>query len=75
MFNKYLALGGIDTTLKAFTGGMDKETLEDYDGPTIANIQARDVIFSGEEGGSKFYDPCAPYNWVVDFEGIARAYL
>lgn len=75
MFSKYLALGGIDTTIKAFTGGMDKQTLEDFDAPTIADIQATDVMFSADHEASKYYDPCAPFNWVVDFEGIARAFL
>ncbi|OBT65870.1 hypothetical protein VE03_05424 [Pseudogymnoascus sp. 23342-1-I1] len=75
IFNKYLALGGIDTTIKAFTGGVDNETLEDFDGPTIADINATDVMFGGDEAGSKFYDPCAPQNWVVDFEGITKAFL
>lgn len=54
---------------------MDNETLEDFDGPTIADINATDVMFGGNEAGSKFYDPCAPQNWVVDFEGIANAFL
>jgi hypothetical protein len=49
--------------------------LEDYDAPAIADIKATDVMFAGQEGGSKFYDPCAPHNWVVDFEGIAKAFL
>ncbi|KAL5352110.1 hypothetical protein ACLOAV_002055 [Pseudogymnoascus australis] len=75
IFNKYLALGGIDTTIKAFTGGVDNETLDNFDGPTIADINATDVMFGGDEAGSKFYDPCAPQNWVVDFEGIAKAFL
>ncbi|KFY38808.1 hypothetical protein V495_06354 [Pseudogymnoascus sp. VKM F-4514 (FW-929)] len=75
IFNKYLSLGGIDTTMKAFTGGVDNETLEDFDGPTIADINATDVMFSGDGSGSKFYDPSEPQNWVVDFEGIAKAFL
>ncbi|KFZ05529.1 hypothetical protein V501_08267 [Pseudogymnoascus sp. VKM F-4519 (FW-2642)] len=75
IFNKYLSFGGIDTTIKAFTGGVDNEALEDLDGPTIADINATDVMFGGDEAGSKFYDPCAPQNWVVDFEGIAKAFL
>ncbi|OBT47146.1 hypothetical protein VE00_03103 [Pseudogymnoascus sp. WSF 3629] len=75
IFNKYLSFGGIDTTIKAFTGGVDNEALEDFDGPTIADINATDVMFGGDEAGSKFYDPCAPQNWVVDFEGITKAFL
>ncbi|OBT90580.1 hypothetical protein VE02_01042 [Pseudogymnoascus sp. 03VT05] len=75
IFNKYLIFGGIDTTIKAFTGGVDNETLEDFDGPTIADINATDIMYSGNEAGSKFYDPCAPQNWVVDFEGITEAFL
>lgn len=61
--------------MKAFTGGVDNETLEDFDGPTIADINATDVMFSGDGSGSKFYDPSEPQKWVVDFEGIAKAFL
>jgi len=81
MFNKYLALGGIDTTIKAFSGGkaQKEDDMDDWDGPTIHNIHGySNELFSAnsnEHSISKYYNPNAPQNWEVDFEGIAKAFL
>jgi hypothetical protein len=72
IFSKYLALGGVDSTIKAFTGGMDQETLDNYDAIEIAALRAQDYI---RGGSAKFYDPAKPENWEVDFEGVAKGFL
>jgi len=65
-------LGGVDSTLKAFTGGLDKETLENSTSAEIAAIQATDYVQIGTNN-AKFYD--GSDNWVVDFEGVAKGFL
>ena len=66
-------LGGVDTSIKAFTGGLDNEMLDDYSAKEIATIQATDVISGGRN--RKFYDPSDTTNWVVDFEGVVKGFL
>ncbi len=73
-FNKYLTLGGVETGIKAFSGGLDKDTIENSTAGQIAEIQATDHIRSGG-GNVKFYDPSNPSHWVVDFEGVAKGFL
>lgn len=73
IFSKYLVLGGIDAGVKAFNGGLDKETLENSTAAEIADIQATDHIRSN--GPIKFYNAGNPVNWVVDFEGVAKGFL
>jgi hypothetical protein len=65
-------LGGVDSTLKAFTGGLDKETLDNSTATEIAAIQATDYVRTGTQN-AKFYD--GSDNWVVDFEGVAKGFL
>jgi len=55
-----------------FTGGLDKETLENSTAAEIAAIQATDFVQTGTKN-AKFYD--GSENWVVDFEGIAKGFL
>jgi hypothetical protein len=66
-------LGGVDAGVKAFNGGLDKETLENSTAAEIADIQATDHIRSG--GPIKFYNAGNPVNWVIDFEGVAKGFL
>jgi hypothetical protein len=66
-------LGGVDAGVKAFSGGLDKETLENSTAAEIANIQATDHIRS--HGPIKFYDAGDPVNWVIDFEGVVKGFL
>jgi hypothetical protein len=73
IFTKYLVLGGVDSGVKAFSGGIDEGTLETSTAAEIAEIRASDYIRSG--GGSiKFYNAEDP-NWVIDFEGVAKGFL
>lgn len=75
IFTKYLVLGGIEATGKAFTGGiLDEETLEQCTAEEIAALQATDFVRSGTTN-AKYYDPAKPDGWVVDFEGIAKGFL
>lgn len=68
-------LGGVDAgTIKPFTGGLDKDTIENSTAQELVDIQATDFIRSGHNN-EKFFDPCNPENWVVDFEGIAKGFL
>jgi Argonaute siRNA chaperone (ARC) complex subunit Arb1 len=73
VFNKYLILGGIESTNKAFTGGaLDAETLQSATAEEIAAIQATDFI---RPGSKKYYDPTESDKWVVDWEGVAKGFL
>jgi Argonaute siRNA chaperone (ARC) complex subunit Arb1 len=65
-------LGGVDSSAKMFTGGLDKETLENSTTAEIAAIQATDFVQTGTKS-AKFYD--GSENWVVDFEGVAKGFL
>jgi hypothetical protein len=65
-------LGGIEATARTFTGGLDKETVENSTAEEIRAIQATDYIRTGNK---KYYDPSDSENWVVDFEGIAKGFL
>jgi hypothetical protein len=74
VLNKYLILGGIETTNKAFTGGaLDEETLASATAEEIAAIQATDFVRPG--GSKKYYDPAESDKWVVDWEGVAKGFL
>lgn len=90
MLNKFLTLGGIDTTIKQFQGAdhggkkddddSDDDLGADYDGPSIYNVSGNakpvDSVFDRSQGAvSKHYNPFAPQNWTVDWQGCAKAYL
>lgn len=75
ILTKYFMLGGVESSsTKAFTGGLDEETLADATAAEIAAIQATDHIRSGVKN-AKYYDPASPEHWVVDFEGVAKGFL
>jgi hypothetical protein len=65
-------LGGVDSTPKSFTGGLDQETLEKSTASEIVAIQATDYVKTGSQN-AKYYD--GSNNWVVDFEGVAKGFL
>jgi hypothetical protein len=65
-------LGGVDYSLKAFTGGLDQDTLDNSTTAEIAALQATDYVHTGTQN-AKFYD--GSENWVVDFEGVAKGFL
>jgi len=75
IFSKYLILGGIEATNKAFTGGaLDKETFATATAEEIAAVQATDFVRTGSKN-TKYYDPTEEEKWIVDFEGIAKGFL
>lgn len=74
IFSKYLILGGVDAGVKAFSGGLDKDTLENCNAGEIIDIQATDHIRNGN-GHVKFYDASNPVHWIIDFEGIVKGFL
>lgn len=75
IFTKYLILGGIEaSTNKSFTGGLDKETVENSTADEIAAITATDFIRAGTTN-SRYFDPLKPEGWVVDFEGVVKGFL
>jgi hypothetical protein len=65
-------LGGIESTTKAFTGGLDKEALDNSTTDEIRAISAKDYVSFGNK---KYYDPNESEHWVVDFEGVASGFL
>ncbi|KAI9736434.1 MAG: hypothetical protein M1818_006168 [Claussenomyces sp. TS43310] len=74
VFTKYLTLGGVYTGVKAFGGGLDKETIEDSTAAEIATLRATDYIRTTMDQ-TKFYNPLDSENWVIDFEGIVKGFL
>ncbi len=72
ILTKYFILGGVECGTKAFTGGLDQETIESSTAAEIAALQASNYIRTGS-GNAKYYD--GSDNWVVDFEGVAKGFL
>ncbi|OTB12697.1 hypothetical protein K445DRAFT_320837 [Daldinia sp. EC12] len=73
LFNKYLWLGGIDTSPRQFTGfAEDREALEGKDPDEIRQMTATDFVGGS---GPRFYNPLEPEHWFVDFEGIVKCFL
>ncbi|OTB06492.1 hypothetical protein M426DRAFT_318902 [Hypoxylon sp. CI-4A] len=73
LFNKYLWLGGIDSSPRQFTGfAEDRAALEEADADDIRRLTAIDTV---GEGGSRFYSPTEQDHWFVDFEGIVKGFL
>ncbi|KAH6723035.1 Argonaute siRNA chaperone complex subunit Arb1-domain-containing protein [Leptodontidium sp. MPI-SDFR-AT-0119] len=72
ILTKYFMLGGVDSTSKAFTGGLDKETVENSTAAEIAAIQASDFLQTGSKN-AKYYD--GSDGWVVDFESVVKGYF
>ncbi|KAI9763147.1 MAG: hypothetical protein M1835_007920 [Candelina submexicana] len=70
IFDKWMAYGGIITGPKAFGGGLDTNTLESNDAEGIATLTATDYV-----GGDKYRVGKEGSAFVVDFEGVAKAFL
>ncbi|KAI0538006.1 Argonaute siRNA chaperone complex subunit Arb1-domain-containing protein [Xylaria digitata] len=73
IFNKYLFLGGIDSSQRQFTGiAQDKDAMAEADSEQIRTMTAIDFI-----GGknSRFYDGNDAENWDVDFEAVVKGFL
>lgn len=78
LFSKYLALGGIDTTQRQFTG--TAKLVKDWkdEGFTkdeIRGLTANDFLGTGDDPKGKFYNPDFPEHWDVDFAGVVAGYL
>lgn len=73
LFNKFLAIGGIDGSPRQFQGG---DTI-DLEGATTGEVResmARDVIHrTGND--SRYYNPKYPEHWDVDFAGVVSGFL
>ncbi|KAI1197971.1 hypothetical protein F5X97DRAFT_300749 [Nemania serpens] len=73
MFNKYLFLGGIDSSQRQFTGmADDRDAMAEADAEQIRNMTAVDFI-GGD--GSRFYDRNNPGDWEIDFTEVVKGYL
>lgn len=73
LFDKYLALGGIDTTPRMFQGVKSR----DVGGSTnndIRDMTAGNVIYRGGTN-RRYYNASEPEHWDVDFAGIVAGYL
>ncbi|KAF2967205.1 hypothetical protein GQX73_g6397 [Xylaria multiplex] len=73
MFNKYLFLGGVDSSQRQFTGiSKDTDAMTEADSEKIRVMTAVDFI-----GGknSRFYDGSDAQNWEVDFEAVVKGFL
>ncbi|KAI0196013.1 Argonaute complex, subunit Arb1, partial [Xylaria flabelliformis] len=73
MFNKYLFLGGIDTSQRQFTGmANDRDAMAGADTEQIRAMTAVDSV-----GGTstRFYDGGNSEDWEVDFEAVVKGFL
>lgn len=79
VFSKYLALGGVDTTQRQFTGTAKhvKHMKESglYDADDIRMMTTNDVLSRGCDGTGRFFNPYYPEHWDVDFAGVVAGYL
>lgn len=68
LFDKYMAYGGIEAGQKMFTGGVDTKGMSEMNAAEIALMKARHFVGADKknEGNS---------NFVVDFDGCAKAFL
>lgn len=68
VFDKYMSYGGVDAGQKMFSGGLDAKTLSDRTAPEIGTLTAKHSVGEDkDDGGESAY--------VVDFEGVVKAYL
>ncbi|ROW16855.1 hypothetical protein VPNG_01526 [Cytospora leucostoma] len=79
VFHKYLALGGIDSSQRQFTGTAKhvKDMKEDgtYDADEIRSMTSNEVLYRGCESTGKWFNPYYPEHWDVDFAGVVAGYL
>ncbi|KAJ2982522.1 hypothetical protein NUW58_g6421 [Xylaria curta] len=73
MFNKYLFLGGIDSSARQFTGMTnDRDAMAEADAEQIRTMTAVDFIGGN---GSRFYDGSNSDDWEVDFEAVVKGFI
>lgn len=78
LFSKYLALGGVDTSQRQFTGTAKhiKDWKESgYTADEIREMSANDFLSREQDPKGKFYNPEFPEHWDVDFAGVVSGYL
>lgn len=78
LFAKYLALGGIDTTQRQFTGTakhINEWKEEGFTKDEIRGFTANDFLSHGGDPKGKFFNPSYPEHWDVDFKGIVAGFL
>jgi hypothetical protein len=73
LFDKYLALGGIDTSPRMFQG-MGSMDVDDAGTNEIRHMTAGDVIHRGS-ASSRYYNPSDAEMWDVDFSGVVAGFL
>ena len=66
VFDSYMSFGGVNAGPKMFSGGLDAKTLSDNTAAEIATLTAKHSV-SDDKGDDSAY--------VVDFEGVAKAFL
>ncbi|KAI9713022.1 MAG: hypothetical protein M1820_001007 [Bogoriella megaspora] len=66
IFNGWLKFGGINHGPRMFTGGFNRDDLEDMTADQIGEVKAMHYCLDDVDNASK---------WVVDFEGVAKAYF
>ncbi|KAI1081586.1 hypothetical protein F5B20DRAFT_534533 [Whalleya microplaca] len=73
LFNKYLFMGGVDSSQRQFTGiSKHRRDLEGADANDIRKMTAIDSVGGA---GVRFYDPSRSDDWEVDFTGIVKGFL
>ncbi|KAB5539495.1 Argonaute siRNA chaperone complex subunit Arb1-domain-containing protein [Coniochaeta sp. 2T2.1] len=72
LFDKYLELGGIDTSPRMFQG-KKYMNMTDATNDEIRGMTATDII--GGSSNGRFYDPREPEDWDVDFAGVVAGYF
>ncbi|KAL2875879.1 hypothetical protein SGCOL_008875 [Colletotrichum sp. CLE4] len=72
IFNKYLFLGGIDSTPRMFGGNIDAD-LKDMTPAEKREATAIDMVHSSG-GGARFYNDDDPEGWDVDFAGVVAGF-
>lgn len=78
LFDKYLALGGVDTSQRQFTGianYIKDWKSEGYTADEIRGMAANDFLSRDDDPKGKFYNPEFPEHWDVDFAGVVAGYL
>jgi hypothetical protein len=73
LFEKYLALGGIDSTQRMFQG-LDPTDIKTLTSDEIREMTARNVIAHGL-AGSKYFDPADTEHWTIDFVEVVKGFL
>lgn len=79
LFTKYLALGGVDTDQRQFTGTAkdvkDMKDDEEYDADHVREVTANEVLSREWEEIGKYYNPYYPEHWDVDFAGVVAGFM